>query len=61
MGRRTRTLVAGLDLTLVDVEQAFAAQEDPSSLYACRGCHYGPRGYAVAAEAVLSALTGGAL
>ena len=60
VGRRTRALVAGLGLTLVDVEQAFAAQEDPSSLYACRGCHYGPRGYAVAAEAVLSALAGGA-
>lgn len=50
-----------MGLPLVDVEQAFAAQEDPSSLYACRGCHYGPRGYAVAAEAVLSALAGGAL
>jgi hypothetical protein len=61
VGRRTRALVAGLGLPLVDVEQAFAAQQDPSALYACRGCHYGPRGYAVAAEAVLSALAGGAL
>jgi lysophospholipase L1-like esterase len=60
VGRRTRALVAGMGLPLVDVEQAFAAQEDPSSLYACRGCHYGPRGYAVAAEAVLSALAAGA-
>jgi hypothetical protein len=56
VGRRTRALVAGMGLMLVDVEQAFAAQEDPASLYACRGCHYGPLGYAVAAEALLSAL-----
>jgi hypothetical protein len=55
-GRRTRALIAGMGLMLVDVEQAFAARGNPSSLYACRGCHYGPLGYAVAADAVLSAL-----
>jgi hypothetical protein len=58
VGRRARALVSSMGLALVDVESAFASQPDPSSLYACRGCHYGPRGYAVAAEAVLYALGG---
>jgi hypothetical protein len=61
VARRTREMVAEMGLPLVDVEQAFAAQADPVSLYACPGCHYGPRGYALAAETVLAALDGGAL
>jgi hypothetical protein len=60
VGQRTRALVAGMGLTLVDVEQAFEAQGDTASLYACRGCHYGPRGYDLAARTVMAALEGGA-
>jgi hypothetical protein len=58
VGRRTRALVADLGLPVVDVEAAFAAEADPSSLFACRGCHYGPRGYALAADTILAALAG---
>jgi hypothetical protein len=60
VARRTREMVAGLGLPLVDVERAFEARPDRDSLYACRGCHYGPRGYALAADTVLAALDGGA-
>ncbi len=60
MGRRTRALVSALGIPVVDVESAFAAHEDPGALYACRGCHYGPDGYALAAQVVLAALEGGA-
>jgi len=57
-GRRTRALVKEMGLPLVDVEELFARQPHPESLYACPGCHYGAAGYALAAQAVLEALDG---
>lgn len=55
-GRRARAIVTGLGIPLVDVEARFAADPDPLALYACPGCHYSPRGYELAARAILDAL-----
>jgi hypothetical protein len=58
VGTRTRSLVRGLGITVIDVEERFAREPDPLALYACPGCHYGPHGYEVAAETILDALSG---
>jgi hypothetical protein len=59
-GTRTRALVRGLGIPVIDVEERFAGEPDPLALYACPGCHYGPHGYEIAAETILDALSGAA-
>ena len=58
---RARTLAVArrLSIPVIDVEAAFEREPEPDALYACPGCHYSPRGYALAARVVLEALDGG--
>jgi len=60
VGLRTRRIVREAGIPFIDVAERFAAEADATALYACPGCHYSPRGYALAAETILLALAGDA-
>ncbi len=53
---RVLDIVTGMDLPVIDVHEAFAAQADPRSLYVYPGSHLNEVGYRVAAEAVEAGL-----
>jgi hypothetical protein len=53
---RALALVRAMGIPVIDVERAFAAHPDTDDLYACRGCHYSPEGYALAASTILVGL-----
>lgn len=53
---RVLAIARRLDLTVIDVQEAFALHPAPESLFACPKCHYSSEGYRLAAKTVLAVL-----
>jgi lysophospholipase L1-like esterase len=58
-GERAQQIARGLGIPVVDVAARFAREPDADGLYACEGCHFSARGYALAAQAILEATGAG--
>lgn len=58
-GERAQEIARGLGIQVVDVAARFAREPDADGLYACEGCHFSARGYALAARAILEATEAG--
>jgi GDSL-like lipase/acylhydrolase family protein len=57
-GERTCRIAREAGLPVVDVAERFEREPDGQGLFACEGCHFSPRGYALAAQAILEAIAG---
>ncbi len=54
--KQVTRILRGLDISVIDVGEAFDGQEDPRSLWVYPGGHYDVEGYELVAETILHSL-----